>query len=61
MESLSIELSYNSMKSYFVYILTNYTNTTFYIGASGNIEGRIFEHKAGKGSVFTSKYNLVKY
>ena len=48
----------------FVYIMSNYSRTTFYIGVTNNLERRIAEHKHLKGSTFTSKYkltNLVYY
>ena len=32
-------------KTYAVYILTNYNETTFYIGITGNLQKRIWEHK----------------
>ena len=32
-------------KNYAVYILTNYTETTFYIGVTSNLQKRIIEHK----------------
>ena len=43
-----------------VYILCNYTNTTFYIGVTNNLYRRIFEHKTKQNDGFTSKYNLNK-
>ena len=46
--------------SYFTYILTNFTNTTFYIGVTNNIKRRIYEHKNKLIKGFTNKYNLVK-
>lgn len=46
--------------SYFTYILTNFTNTTFYIGVTNNIKKRIYEHKNKLIKGFTNKYNLVK-
>ena len=49
-----------SKKSYYVYILSNYTNTTLYIGVTGNIERRIYEHKNGLVDGFTEKYNVTK-
>ncbi|MBN2096083.1 GIY-YIG nuclease family protein [Candidatus Peregrinibacteria bacterium] len=46
------------MRQYYVYILTNYTKTTLYIGVTNNVEYRVAEHKTGEGSCFTGKYNL---
>ena len=43
-----------------VYIMTNYLNTTFYIGVTNNLLRRIFEHKLQNKESFTSKYNLNK-
>jgi putative endonuclease len=42
-----------------VYIISNFNRTTFYIGVTNNIERRILEHKSGIGSVFSSKYKLT--
>ena len=42
-----------------MYIVTNKYRTTFYIGITSNLNKRITEHKLGKGSSFTSKYNLI--
>ena len=47
-------------KSYVVYILTNYNNTTFYIGVTGNLYRRMYEHKNKLVDGFTKKYNLNK-
>ena len=46
------------MNSYYVYILSNYTRTTFYVGVTGNLSRRIGQHAIGLGSEFTAKYNL---
>ena len=43
-----------------VYIMTNYLNTTFYIGVTNNLIRRVFEHKTKQNKGFTSKYNLNK-
>ncbi|MDO8570648.1 MAG: GIY-YIG nuclease family protein [Candidatus Daviesbacteria bacterium] len=48
------------MKNYFVYILTNFHNTTFYIGVTNNLERRIFEHKKELFDGFSKKYKLKK-
>ena len=42
----------------FVYIMSNKNRNTFYIGVTNAIKRRVLEHKSGKGSAFTSKYNL---
>ena len=47
-------------KTYFVYILTNYNNTTFYIGVTGNLLKRLEEHKNKLVEGFTKKYNVNK-
>jgi putative endonuclease len=43
---------------FYVYILSNYKRTTFYIGFTNHIIRRIIEHKFGLGSNFTKKYKL---
>lgn len=48
------------MKDYYVYILTNYDETTFYVGFTSNLSKRIWEHKHKEMKGFSSKYNLVK-
>lgn len=44
---------------YFVYILTNKSNT-LYTGVTNDLEKRIIEHSFKSISGFTSKYNLNK-
>ncbi len=46
------------MKRGYVYILSNYSRTSLYVGVTNDIERRILEHKAGIGSKFTSKYKV---
>ena len=49
------------MKPGFIYILTNYTNTTLYIGVTSNLPQRIIEHKEKKyKNSFSARYNLNK-
>ena len=45
--------------AYFVYILTNKSNT-LYTGVTNNLERRVMEHSFKNTSSFTSKYNLNK-
>ncbi|MDD8018146.1 MAG: GIY-YIG nuclease family protein [Bacteroidota bacterium] len=46
------------MKKGYVYILSNYNRTTFYIGVTNNIETRVAEHRNGTASAFTARYKL---
>lgn len=46
--------------TYYVYVMTNKTNVTFYIGVTNNIVKRSFEHRTGLIDGFTKKYKLKK-
>lgn len=46
------------MKAYHVYMITNHTNKVLYIGVTGDIERRIYEHKHGLYKGFSKKYNV---
>lgn len=43
--------------NYFVYIMTNKNKTVLYIGLTGNLPNRVFEHENGLIDGFTKKYN----
>ncbi len=45
---------------YCVYIMTNQRNTTLYIGVTGNLPKRVWEHKEKIVKGFTKKYNIDK-
>ncbi|MDP2671319.1 MAG: GIY-YIG nuclease family protein [bacterium] len=45
---------------YYVYILTNKTNTSLYTGVTNNLERRVLEHKGELIEGFTKRYNLTK-
>jgi putative endonuclease len=45
--------------TYYVYILANKRNGTLYTGVTNNLEARMYQHKNGIGSKFTSKYSVV--
>ncbi len=46
--------------AYYVYILTNKSNSVLYTGISNNVIRRVEEHRNHVGSKFTSKYNVNK-
>lgn len=47
-------------RQYYVYIVSNKTDTVFYVGITSNLIKRIFEHKNKVIDGFTSKYNINK-
>jgi len=46
--------------SYYLYIVTNFSNTTLYIGVTNNLLRRISEHKQGVVDSFSKKYKTSK-
>jgi putative endonuclease len=46
-------------KQYFVYILTNKTNGTLYVGVTNDIIRRVYEHKNKMVEGFTKRYGLT--
>lgn len=48
------------MHQYAVYIMTNADNNVLYIGMTNNLQRRVWEHKNGDGSEFTTKYKCTK-
>lgn len=47
-------------KTYYVYILTNFKNTVFYTGVTGDLIKRIWQHKNILIDGFTKKYHIWK-
>ena len=45
---------------YYVYILSNWDDRVLYIGVTGNLQRRMYEHKRGLADGFTRKYNVHK-
>ena len=43
-----------------IYIMTNYLETSLYIGATSNLQKRVWEHKNKVVKGFTEKYNVNK-
>ncbi len=50
----------NKKFTYYIYILTNKYNTTFYIGVTNSITKRLFEHRMEIMDGFTKKYKVKK-
>jgi len=47
-------------KQYYVYIMTNATNTVAYTGVTNDLYRRIYEHKNKLSEGFTARYNINK-
>jgi len=48
------------MKNYFIYIVTNKSRGTLYIGMTNNLLRRGYEHRKGLIDGFSKKYNLKR-
>jgi len=46
------------MKQYYVYILSNKTATVIYIGVTGDLRKRVWQHKSKEIDGFTKEYNV---
>ena len=47
-------------KQYYVYIMTNITNSVLYTGVTNDLIRRVYEHKNKMVEGFTKKYNVDK-
>ena len=45
---------------YFVYILSNWNDAVLYIGVTGNLSRRLYEHRNHLVDGFSNKYNTTK-
>lgn len=46
--------------NYYVYLLTNKTKSTFYVGVTNNLVRRVMEHKLKINDGFTKRYNVTE-
>jgi putative endonuclease len=53
-------MRFTKRHEYSVYILTNKSNTTFYVGVTSELENRVWQHKNKVYDGFTSKYEINK-
>jgi len=51
---------WNTERQYHVYILTNKHHTVLYTGVTGDIKGRVWQHKNKEVDGFTKRYNVTK-
>ena len=47
------------LNQYYIYIVTN-ASRTLYTGVTNDLQRRVYEHKSGRGSVFTKKYRITR-
>jgi putative endonuclease len=47
-------------KQGYVYIVTNKTHGTLYIGVTSDLVGRIYQHKQGQTPGFTQRYDATR-
>ncbi len=46
------------MKYYYVYILSNKTNTVLYTGVTNDLKIRVYQHREKLGEGFTKRFNV---
>jgi len=47
-------------RQYYVYIMTNESNSVLYTGVTGDLKRRVYEHKGKLVDGFTKRYNITK-
>jgi len=48
------------VRTYYIYIVTNKNNSVLYIGVTGDLEGRIYQHRERLIESFTKRYQCTK-
>ncbi len=52
--------SVDNMKTYYVYIMASKKHGTLYVGVTGNIQRRTWQHRNNIGGGFTSQYDVTR-
>ena len=47
-------------RQYYVYLMTNFTNSVIYTGVTGDLKRRVYEHREKLVPGFTRKYEVWK-
>ena len=47
-------------KQYYIYMMTNNGNSVIYVGVTGNLAKRVYQHREGLYEGFAKRYNVVK-
>lgn len=53
-----LDLGSRIMRTYYIYILASKRNGTLYVGATNNLQRRIYEHRNNLIDGFTKRYNV---
>ena len=53
-------LKQNGMDKYYIYIMSNTSNSTIYVGVTNNLERRVLEHRTPDTKSFTIRYHCHK-
>ena len=53
-------LFFMKQHNYYVYLLTSYDNSVFYVGVTNDLIRRVIEHKIHRNNGFTSQYGVNK-
>jgi putative endonuclease len=48
------------MDKFYIYVMSNNSNSTLYVGVTNDLERRVLEHRTPDNKSFTSRYNCHK-